>query len=191
MNLGKYGNQEGLYNFYYGLTTTGAVNTSDFGEGYFNSFARTLSNVIIEYYYYDGLNWIFETEEIGGNSKEWYTTYVDNLGNKFLQNRFELPLFLVPYTKSYVLSLEKNESQWAINQSINTNMVSKFMRMMRLMDGDARNKSIMCDSDTHLTSIMNKLAIMDNRGDNASYPGYGAGTTSIMCPHTIKNKISF
>ena len=87
MKLGKYGNQQGLYNLYYGLTTTGAVNTSNFGEGYFNSFARTLSNVIIEYYYYDGLNWIFETEEIGGNSKEWYTTYVDNLGNKFLQNR--------------------------------------------------------------------------------------------------------
>jgi len=145
MQLGKYGNQEGLYNLYYGLTTTGAVNTSNFGDGYFNSFARTLSNVIIEYYYYDGLNWIFETEEIGGNSKEWFTTYVDNLGNKFLQNRFELPLFLVPYTKSYVTSFSKNASQWAVNknnnQSKNTRMINSFLKFLNdndttMMDGD-------------------------------------------------------
>ena len=135
ISLGKYGSQDGLYNFYYGLTTTGAVNTSNFGEGYFNSFARTVSNVIIEYYYYDGLNWIFETEEIGGNSKEWYTTYIDNLGNKFLQNRFELPLFLVPYTKSYVNSLSKNTEQWAVNKNDNQSENEGTTSMMQRFNG--------------------------------------------------------
>ena len=151
MTPGKYSNQEGLYNLYYGLTTTGAVNTSNFGEGYFNSFARTVSNVIIEYYYYDGLNWIFETEEIGGNSKEWFTTYVDNLGNKFLQNRFELPLFLVPYTKSYVTSFSKNASQWAVNKNNNQSKNTRMMNLLKflnddkditMMDGDGRKTMI-------------------------------------------------
>ena len=115
--IGKYGTQDGYQRLIYGLTTTGTVATSKFGEGYFNKLVRTISTVNIGYYYYDGVNWIFDTEEVGGNGPEWYTTFTDTLGNKFLQNRFKFSELLVPYQHSYIYSLNPGSSPFAVNYS--------------------------------------------------------------------------
>jgi hypothetical protein len=103
--LGKFGNQVGMHRFTYGLTTSGVFPTSKMGDDYYNSLVGYRPSVVVEYCYYDGNNWIEETETIGGNDESWYTSYTDTLGNKILQHKFDYPIPLLAYTKPYVLSL--------------------------------------------------------------------------------------
>jgi hypothetical protein len=57
--------------------------------------------VQIEYFYYNGANWILEKEFIGGTNDSNYSTYTDNIENKFYQHNFTIPYTLYPYAKPY------------------------------------------------------------------------------------------
>ena len=110
--LGKFGNQVGMHRFTYALTTSGSFPTSKIGDDYYNSLVGYRPSIVVEYCYYDGNNWIEETETIGGNDESWYTSYTDTLGNKILQHKFDIPNIFLGYTKPYVLSLKGGRLMW-------------------------------------------------------------------------------
>ena len=62
---------------------------------------RKYSSINIEYYYYNGSNWILTEEIVGGNTDDWYYNTTDEIGNNFTQHRFEFPQILKPYIGQY------------------------------------------------------------------------------------------
>ena len=56
-------------------------------------------------YYFDGIDWIQDTELISGNKyPNNYNVYTDNVSgiNNYLQHKLEVPITLISYEKSYV-----------------------------------------------------------------------------------------
>ena len=97
-NLGKYTGQTSMDILTYGFMQTSTVYND---PKYTNRFLREYSNIIFEFYYYNGQNWVLDTEEIGGNDSSWYNEYRDSFGHIFLQHKFDYPNILIPYLKSF------------------------------------------------------------------------------------------
>lgn len=100
-SIGKFGKQEPYSNFVYGNSYIASYPLSG---NYYNHFKFEYAPIRIEYYYYNGESWIFDTESVGGNDDDWYITYSDNAGNNYYQHLFEFPQILVPYVNDYSIS---------------------------------------------------------------------------------------
>ena len=143
-NYGKYGNQDAYWQFTYGLSPLGYINTPPDSQ---NSFVAQFGKIFFEYYYYDGQEWILDSEELGGNDSKWYTTYTDALGNKYYQSKWEFPQILLTYTQSYIHKLDNST-----------------------LDGNGLFNPLG-------SKIGNKLIESDNYGsDNYGSGNYGSGT---------------
>jgi len=97
-DLGKFKNQYSYDIITYGL---GQLATYQNNNKYSNPILREYPILEFEYFYYNGLEWILETEKIGGNTKEWYNTYTNSSGDIFYQHKFEYPNILLTYTPIY------------------------------------------------------------------------------------------
>ena len=98
--FGKFSNQVPYSYMIYGCQSVGTyINPPE----YTNSIKFQYPHIIFTYYYYDGSNWILDTEIIGGNDDSWFTVYTDNYGNKFYQHKFEFPAILLDYSE-YLMS---------------------------------------------------------------------------------------
>lgn len=97
-NIGKYPGQSSMDCLTYGLMQLSTV-VND--PKYTNLHVREYSNIIIEFYYYNGRNWVLEIEEVGGNSPDWFNEYQDSYGHVFLQHKFDFPAILLPYLSTY------------------------------------------------------------------------------------------
>lgn len=109
LNIGKFGTQQSYSRFVYAQNYITLLN-SDTTKHYYNLYILQFGPVIIEYYYYDGKQWNLETEQIGGNTDEWYVDYTDNIGNIYHQHKFEYPMTLLPYFNNYSISKYAIES---------------------------------------------------------------------------------
>ena len=101
--FGKYSNQEGFQHFYYGCLPIGAKYTPD---GYSNGLVGIYGKIYIDFYYFNGQEWVFDTDEIYGDDEDSFTTYKDSLGNKFYHNKFDFPSIFLSYTESYIYKLD-------------------------------------------------------------------------------------
>ena len=100
--FGKFSNQVSYSYITYNLLQTATKYISDITpEKYTNTLAYQFGDIILEYYYYDGKDWILDTEIISGNGPDKYEVYTDNLGYKYLQHQLELPFILIPYLDTY------------------------------------------------------------------------------------------
>jgi len=102
LNIGIYGNQVSYGKFTYGLLPIFETKlTIPDAETYLFPTYRVYPKIEIEYFYYNGENWVLERETIGGSKASNYSTYTDTIGNKFYQHNFEIPYILYPYMKPY------------------------------------------------------------------------------------------
>ena len=108
-NIGKYSNQNGFFRFNYGFSPLGNFKLNDLDI--INKLGYTYGKVYIEYYYYNGNVWILETENVGGNDQTWYNKYNLNTLSRFIQHKFEYPMFLLPYTRSFAHTLYTDMSE--------------------------------------------------------------------------------
>lgn len=97
-DLGKYGNQKGLNLFTYGFNPIATTINPD--TSYFFPFILKYQNVKFEYYYYNGIKYVLNTETIISDEST-YTVNTDGLGNKFYQSKWEFPFSLLSYLESY------------------------------------------------------------------------------------------
>jgi hypothetical protein len=102
-NLGKYNSQVSFDIFTYCLTRDALKFNS---QEYVNSFRRTFPSVVITYYYFNGREWILNSETVGGNDESWYVEYTDNTGYKFLQHRFEFPKIFLQFLQPFSETIE-------------------------------------------------------------------------------------
>ena len=107
-NFGKYGNQDAYYNFTYGFSDLGTMEVpKDKGT---NSLAPLLGNLELEYYYFDGINWILEKEMFHHDDGESNYTSYNYLGNKYYDSKWSFPIVLYNYDESYINNIENEES---------------------------------------------------------------------------------
>jgi hypothetical protein len=97
--IGKYGNQVSYSRYIYGNHYTSLNQLSN--KNYYNLYTMKFMPIIIEYFYYDGKNWLSDTEIVGSDDSDWYVDYTDNIGNIYHQHKFEYPLILLPYFYDY------------------------------------------------------------------------------------------
>jgi hypothetical protein len=97
-NLGKYDGQFSFDVLTYGLLQ-GGTGYNDIK--YTNSIKRYYNSIIIEYYYFNGKDWISNIETIGSNDSSWYNEYTDSYGHLFLQHKFDYPAILIPYLDTF------------------------------------------------------------------------------------------
>ena len=69
---------------------------------YINVVKRSFPQLSITYYYYNGNTWVKDTETVGGNTPDWYNEYTTDNGQLIHQHKFEFPLPLISYTRSYI-----------------------------------------------------------------------------------------
>ena len=98
--VGKFGGQKPYSDYVYGMSYIANYPITNFN----NSFKYEFAPIIIEYWYYNGNIWVFETEQIGSNEPNWYVTYRDNANNAYYQHLFEFPQILIPYVNDYSIS---------------------------------------------------------------------------------------
>jgi hypothetical protein len=100
--FGKYGDQRSLSTLTYRLVPVGTYLINDLGlaREYANLTYNIYQDITYNYYYFDGINWIEEsfTQSFTEND---LVTYKDNLGNQYLQNPYNYPIVMLPYTKYY------------------------------------------------------------------------------------------
>ena len=101
--FGKYSNQQGFNKFHYGFLPLGTKPTPD---GSVNGLAGIYGKLYFEFYYFDGVEWVYDTDEIYGDGDDAYTSYTDSLGNTYYQNKFDYPTILITYQNSYILNLD-------------------------------------------------------------------------------------
>ncbi len=109
IEVGKFGNQIPISNFYYGFQSIG-VYQSDITI-YQNPIIYEFPKVNIGYYWYNGVEWVFDEELVGGNSGKWYVDYNDRNGNVWQQHKFELPYILYDYVNTYLSNLMDNSEE--------------------------------------------------------------------------------
>ena len=121
--FGKFGNQDAYYNFTYGWT---AVGSKPVPEGKAdNGLVAIMGRIYFEYYYYNGKEWILETEELNDDyEEEWYTVYTDALGNKFYESKWSFPTILYTYESTYV---GKIDNVYGIGSGINMPLSSSII----------------------------------------------------------------
>ena len=101
--IGKFGNQESYSKITYSLSFSAVLPTSAItSEVFSNKIIGLYTDIEIEYYYYNGVEWILDIETISGNGPEKYSIYSDKLGYKFIQHVLELPVILLPYISNFV-----------------------------------------------------------------------------------------
>ena len=106
--FGLFGNQDGYYNYGYGLSSLGTKEVpKDKGV---NKTVDLYGNIILEYFYFDGVSWILEEETINSNDEMNYTTY-DYLGNKYYDSKWNFPVILYNYEESFVKSIDPINSE--------------------------------------------------------------------------------
>ena len=106
--FGKFGNQDAFYNFTYGWSATGTKpvppNVAD------NVIVAIMGRINFEYYWFNGINWVLESEELNDDySEEWFTVYKDSIGNKFYESKWSYPPILYSYDTIYVDRLLNND----------------------------------------------------------------------------------
>jgi hypothetical protein len=104
LTVGKFGQQQPYSKFVYAQQYITLMPSNNTGANYYNIYNLEFAPIIIDYYYYDGMNWQEDTESIGDNTDSWYVNYTDNIGNIYHQHKFEYPLILLPYFKEYSIS---------------------------------------------------------------------------------------
>jgi hypothetical protein len=105
-NLGKFKNQVSLdvltYRFLQDCTLLN-------DPKYINVTYKQYMTIYLEYYYFNGLEWILDVEAVGKNTADWYNTYTDPVGNLYYQHKFELPLIMLPYLPVYSYYIGNNK----------------------------------------------------------------------------------
>jgi hypothetical protein len=106
--FGKFSNQEALSYLYFGYEPTGSYLND---KQYLNPVRFEYPNLTLEYYYYDGEKWIFDSEIIGGNDlNNNYVVYTDINGNKYLQHKFQFPAILLDYVETFMPHISNTHS---------------------------------------------------------------------------------
>jgi len=130
--FGKFSNQVSYSIITYGLLQTASVYVSSISSTeYTNTLASEYGDLILEYYYFNGLEWVLDTEIISGNKIDKYNEYTDNLGYKYLQHNLELPFILIPYLKFFfnntqeIMPVDHGGSHGFVNPDTQDNLVSK------------------------------------------------------------------
>ena len=100
IDFGKYGSQKPYSRYVYGQQYVSSTSISN----YTNPVKYYFQPIIIYYYYFNGIKWIFENCQIGSANDDFYIEYSIN-NYKYLQNKFEFPLILFPYLKSYYINI--------------------------------------------------------------------------------------
>lgn len=120
---GKYGMQESFGNFTFGLKPLGTYNISDLNLKikYSNLTYSLYPTLIIKYFYNNGNEWVEDEETLNFTTKD-LVTYKDSLGNYYLQNPLEIPIYINPYLKPYhnydeIQTLFKNSNKYWSGQS--------------------------------------------------------------------------
>ena len=108
--LGKYEGQHSMDILTYGFMQTSTLqNVSE----YTNMYYRTYSKILFEFFYFNGKEWILDSEEVGGNDETWFNTYYDDYGHKFLQHKFEFPNILNAYVSTFAIDYENSAKNGA------------------------------------------------------------------------------
>ncbi len=99
IQIGKFSNQKPLSEYLYGIANIATfLSYDEFGK---LETKNQFGMVNIGYYWYNGQEWVYDEELIGGNGPEWYVTYNDRTGNVWKNvHKFEFPPILNPYVKS-------------------------------------------------------------------------------------------
>jgi hypothetical protein len=97
-NLGKYNGQVSFDVFTYCFTRNSLYYNS---EEYVNTIRQIFPSIYITYYYFNGQEWVLNSESVGGSDDSWFVEYTDNSGYKFLQNRFEFPKIFLQYLQPF------------------------------------------------------------------------------------------
>ncbi len=112
--LGKFSERQPLTHFTYGLQPIAAFPNDPI---YYNPFRYEYAPFTLGYYWYDGINWIYATETIGGNTPEWYVVYKDLNGNLYYQHKFEFPYTLYDYLK-YINASVSDKGKNTVNLKV-------------------------------------------------------------------------
>ena len=94
MHLGKFSNQLSYSRLTYGVSPI-ATNRFE-GPSYANVVSYKYPLLTLKYFYYNGLNWVEETEVIGGNNSNWYVVNV-HANLEYYQHKLEYPVSLWNY----------------------------------------------------------------------------------------------
>jgi len=97
--IGKYSNQVSYSRIMYGLAPMG---NKRIDRQYISNYEYYYPNMLIEFYYYNGREWVLGTDTVGGNTTDNYNTYQDPLGYKYYQHQVEFPFILIPYLDPYM-----------------------------------------------------------------------------------------
>ena len=97
--IGKYGNQNGLGVFSYGLCGIGAFNIESSNDYYFK-FKEVVQDVTIVFYYFNGEKYVEDSDTIVCDDSS-YTVNKDGLGNVFYQNTWSFPVNLITNLDEY------------------------------------------------------------------------------------------
>ena len=107
IQLGKYSNQRPLSEYLYGIANIATFLSYD--ESGKLQTKNQYGMVNIGYYWYNGQEWVYDEELIGGNGPEWYVTYNDRNGNVWKDvHKFQFPPILNPYVKTIFSNLMDN-----------------------------------------------------------------------------------
>jgi hypothetical protein len=106
LNLGVYSTQKYLSLFISGFS---AINAKFNDPIYANPYSYIFPSIKFDYYWYNGENWVFETEIIEGNGPNMRVEYKDNTGKIYYQHKLEFPLILVDFVKYFYPHLYTNK----------------------------------------------------------------------------------
>jgi hypothetical protein len=72
----------------------------------------------IEFYYYNGREWVLTSDIVGGNLPENFNTYKDPLGYEYYQHQLEFPFILIPYLNPYMDNYGSENGQFKIGNKM-------------------------------------------------------------------------
>jgi hypothetical protein len=115
INIGKFGEQQSYSKFIYGQNYLTSLKTdlTNFIQNnqttinninYYNMYQLQFGPIVIEYFYFNGTQWILDTEKIGGNTNDWYVDYTTKSNYTYKQHKFEYPIILLPFFNNYSIS---------------------------------------------------------------------------------------
>lgn len=93
--IGKYAGQFSLARFAYGFQFIYETTTDD--PTFIDGVRYEYPQLQINYFWFNGRDWVEDIEYVGGNDPSWYYTYTNTSGEKVTQHRFILPYFLPIY----------------------------------------------------------------------------------------------
>jgi hypothetical protein len=100
--FGKFNNQDSYSKFVYGYLSSYEIYNTDPKTSNISPLLGIYNDITLEYYYFNGKEWILETEIISGNGAEKYNKYdIKISGLSYKQHTLEYPEFLFSYDKPY------------------------------------------------------------------------------------------